>query len=573
MGYEKKSNKEINKEIEELLKSSMERIDNLFNSPEDIKKLGEYLKNFYRYSLRNMFLIESQFEGAIAVGSFKFWKEKGFTVNKGEKGIKVLVPTKLADRFEDREGNIKLISKATEQELELIKKKELPFINGVTVFKKGYVFDISQTNAKLDDIPKLFPNRWIEGNVKNYDLMKKSLENIAEKINVKIINPKSELGAAKGVTYLLTMEVALNPRNSEIQNIKTLVHELAHAKLHIGNDEISKQAKEFQAEFVAYTVCKYFDIDTSEYSFNYIKGWGKTLNQEDKINLLKDVRETTKEFIEVIEDTLIQEKNKENEFNDIEKINKELDDSEYIKIENEKLKETLNGDLIKVNKVSKEEFEEIIDKNNSCKFLFDGNFDKGIYVLMKYKENYRDAYTGQSLMSNKLIYIDDNNNLYRINRDIEYSNNNNDLKINEDEKLIDKGIDNIKISKEKEEEIFKKVNLHEEWLKTAGAKGERLVLEKEDLRGLNLENVDLRNAIIKSCDLRNTKIYADLSGADLRRSKIDKTSNFVGSNIKDMNMAITKLTIVERQLIEEESLHKLKNKKLKTNIKSKTMSM
>lgn len=562
MSYVKKSKEELNKEIEELLKTSMERIDKLFNSPEDIKKLGEYLKNFYRYSIRNMFLIDSQFEGAIAVGSFKFWKDKGFTVNKGEKGIQVLVPTKLADRFEDKEGNIKLISKATEQELELIKKNELQFLKGATVFKKGYVFDISQTNATLEDIPKLFPNRWLEGDVKNYNLMNRALENIAKKINVKIINPKSELGTAKGVTYLSTREVALNPRNSEIQNIKTLAHELAHAKLHIGNNEISKQAKEFQAEFVAYTVCKYFNIDTSEYSFNYIKGWGQSLNQEDKINLLKDVRETTKEFIEVIEDTLIQEKN-----------NQHSNDSEYIKIQDDRLKKVLKADEVKVNIVLKEEFEKIINNNESSKFLFDGNLDKGIYILTNYKQSYRDLYTGETIPNNKLIYIDDNNNLYRIKKNIEndiYNDLKKDLK---EDRLIEKGEDTINISKEKQKEIFKKVNLHEEWLKTSGKKGERLVLEKEDLRGLSLDNVDLRNAIIKSCDLRNTKIYADLSGADLRRSKIDKSSNFIGSNIKDINMAITKLNIIEHQLIEEEVQHKLKNKKLKTNIKEKIMSM
>ena len=72
----------------------------------------------------------------------------------------------------------------------------------------------------------MFPNRWLEGRVENYKGFFNSLENLADKIGIKIIEPKSELGQVKGVSYTFTNEVALNPRNSEIQNIKTLIHEL-----------------------------------------------------------------------------------------------------------------------------------------------------------------------------------------------------------------------------------------------------------------------------------------------------------------------------------------------------------
>ncbi len=118
-------------------------------------------------------------------------------------------------------------------------------------------------------LPKIFPNRWLDGEVKDYDLMYKAMENIAKKIGVKIIEPKEELGLAKGVSYSLTKEVALNPRNTQLQNVKTLIHELTHAKLHgkETRENYSVNEKEFQAELTAYTVCKYFGLDTSEYSF------------------------------------------------------------------------------------------------------------------------------------------------------------------------------------------------------------------------------------------------------------------------------------------------------------------
>ena len=88
------------------------------------------------------------------------------------------------------------------------------------------------------------------------------MESIANSIGVDIIAPKSELGVAKGVSYTMSKEVALNPRNSQLQNVKTLLHELAHAKLHTATtkNQYSKSEKEFQAEMVAYSVCSYFGI-------------------------------------------------------------------------------------------------------------------------------------------------------------------------------------------------------------------------------------------------------------------------------------------------------------------------
>lgn len=67
-------------------------------------------------------------------------------------------------------------------------------------YKKGYVFDVSQTNATAEDLPKLFPNKWLDGEIENYDKMYKAMESVANDIGVNIIAPKSELGVAKGVS-------------------------------------------------------------------------------------------------------------------------------------------------------------------------------------------------------------------------------------------------------------------------------------------------------------------------------------------------------------------------------------
>ncbi len=308
--YNKKSKEDKEIEVNNLLEKAKVGIENCLTTPEQLKELAIYMGKFHNYSLRNTFLIQEQFKGALAVGSYAFWKEKGFVVNKGEKGIKILVPNKLSDYFINSKGEEIKLSKATVEEKKLIEQGEIEVRKGKVIFNQGYVFEVSQTNARAEDLPKIFPNRWLDGEVNNYDLMYKAMENIAKKIGVKIIEPKAELGAVKGVSYPLTKEVALNPRNTQLQNVKTLIHELTHAKIHTmeTRDNYTTNAKEFQAEMAAYVVCSYFGLDTSEYSFRYISSWTKDVELKDKEKLINEVRETVKEYIEVIEKTLINDK-------------------------------------------------------------------------------------------------------------------------------------------------------------------------------------------------------------------------------------------------------------------------
>ena len=462
--YNKKSKEDKEKEVNNLLEKANEGIEKCFTSPEHFKELVSYMSKFYNYSFRNTFLIQEQFKGALAVGSYAFWKEKGFTVNKGEKGIKILVPNRLSDYFINSKGEEVKLSKATPEEKRLIEQGEIEVRKGKLIFNQGYVFEVSQTNAKAKDLPKIFPGRWLDGEVNNYDLMYKAMENIANKIGVKIIEPKGELGAVKGVSYPLTKEVALNPRNTQLQNVKTLIHELAHAKLHTmeTRDNYTTNEKEFQAEMSAYAVCSYFGLDTSEYSFRYIKSWTKNVELKDKEKLINEVRETVKEYIEIIEETLINSNSLllENK-NKIEK-----------KLEDEKLISFLGKDRVVINEITKDELEKIIDESNSNVFLKrDEELSiKNEVVAMKVKGKYRDVYIGTDYKLDNLIYIDDNKNLYRIKENIEYDKSLYGIKEQEimkdleeksiesdDWKLSDRDLDNVsfKVMKNNIEELMK----------------------------------------------------------------------------------------------------------------------
>lgn len=349
--YPTKSPEEKKEAIQALTKKMEKSVEGYFRSPEDMKEYLSFMANFHQYSISNISLIQTQFQGAAAVGSFSFWKEKGFSVQKGEKGIQILVPNRTVPKFKDQEGKWKSVNKASEEEKKKVEKGQIEVQPGRLYFSVGNVFDISQTNASAKDLPHIFPNRWLEGSIEDYKSLYKGMEAIAEKNGVKIIEPKEELGVAKGVSYTLTKEVALNPRNSELQNVKTLLHELAHAKLHTKETHMNYTApeKEFQAEMTAYTVASYFGIDTSEYSLGYLANWTQGRELKDKTRLLKEVHDTSMEFIETIESNLNKENEKSHE-KEVEGLAKSVDEKNILLVQFTGLSNTMQ-ELVSVSEL------------------------------------------------------------------------------------------------------------------------------------------------------------------------------------------------------------------------------
>src|SRR5699024_2433990 len=318
----KKTWEEKRERVKKAMDDMNDAIEGYFTTPEQLKEYLEFMSKMYDYSPRNSALIHSQFPGAIAVGSYNFWKEKGFPVQKGERGVKIFVPNRSAERFKTEKGKWKNIKYATEEEKELIQEGKLEHKKSRLYFSIGHVFDVSQTNAKASDLPEIFPNRWLEGTVEDYNVLMDSFKGIADDLNVTVGDPLDELGSAKGAFYPAVDaedsigHIGLNPRNSELQNVKTIIHELAHAKLHSGDKglKMTSEEREFQAEMVAYSVASYFNIDTSDYSLQYLANWTQGKEFEDKAKLLSEVKDASVEFITHIEKDLVlnneREKNK-----------------------------------------------------------------------------------------------------------------------------------------------------------------------------------------------------------------------------------------------------------------------
>ena len=88
---------------------------------------------------------------------------------------------------------------------------------------------------------------------------------------------------------------------SQVQTVKTLIHEMAHQKLHSDDPELSRNAKEVEAEAVAYTVSQHFGIETSDYSVGYIAGWSKGHDLAELKDSLDRIRTAADELITDIE--------------------------------------------------------------------------------------------------------------------------------------------------------------------------------------------------------------------------------------------------------------------------------
>lgn len=178
--------------------------------------------------------------------------------------------------------------------------------------------DISQTDGK--ELPSIGVSK-LNGDVEQYEMFFEALKRSCpvpmefEKIN----------GGAKGYYYQVEKRIAIQEGMSQIQTVKTAIHEMAHQKLHAINpdkkvsdqnlEKITRGGKEVEAESVAYTVCQHYGIDTSDYSFSYIAGWSKGKETPELKASLDTIRRAASEMINDIDghmqELLLQKANKQ----------------------------------------------------------------------------------------------------------------------------------------------------------------------------------------------------------------------------------------------------------------------
>ena len=286
-------------QVREITDKLEQGIKELFES-ERFKEYLRTMSKFYNYSFNNTLLIAMQKPDATLIAGFTSW-QRNFDrhVMKGEKGIKILAPAPYKAQ-EEREK----IDPATQKPV--LDADGKPVTETVEIMRPAFkvvsVFDVSQTDGK--ELPDIMVDQ-LTGDVERYEDFWRVLKEVSP---VPVALEKIE-GGAHGYYHLVDKRIAIDEGMSEMQTIKTLIHEIAHAKLHAVDpdtktapeDKKDRHTKEVEAESVAYTVCQRYGIETSDYSFGYIAGWSSDKETKELKSSLETIRSTAAEMIESID--------------------------------------------------------------------------------------------------------------------------------------------------------------------------------------------------------------------------------------------------------------------------------
>ena len=305
----------------EKLKEITDRLEQGIAELFDSERYREYLRvmsKFHNYSFNNTLLIAMQKPDASLVAGFQSWKNNfKRNVVKGEKGIKILAPSPFKIKQE-----MEKIDPATQKPVIGADGKPVKEEKEITIpaFKVVSVFDVSQTEGK--ELPDIAVDM-LTGDVECFKDVFAALEKTSP---VPIGFEKIE-GNSHGYYHLEEKRIAIDEGMSELQTIKTAIHEIAHAKLHDIDpnapkeeqaDRPDRRTREVQAESVAYAVCQHYGLDTSDYSFGYVAGWSSGRELDELKSSLETIRSTAAEIINSIDEHL-QEIQKERDKEQVQK--------------------------------------------------------------------------------------------------------------------------------------------------------------------------------------------------------------------------------------------------------------
>ena len=289
------------------LKEITDRLEQGIKELFDSDRYKEYLRvmsKFHNYSFNNTLLIAMQKPDASLVAGFQSWKNSfKRNVVKGEKGIKILAPSPFKIKQE-----MEKIDPATQKPIIGADGKPVKEEKEITIpaFKVVSVFDVSQTEGK--ELPDIAVDMLTE-DVERF----KDVFAALEKTSPVPIGFEKIAGNSHGYYHLEEKRIAIDEGMSELQTIKTAIHEIAHAKLHDIDPNAPKEeqagrpdrrTREVQAESVAYAVCQHYGLDTSDYSFGYVAGWSSGRELDELKSSLETIRSTAAEIINSIDEHL-----------------------------------------------------------------------------------------------------------------------------------------------------------------------------------------------------------------------------------------------------------------------------
>lgn len=380
---ENKRKATIDKAIEVMNKGVYDYLDS-----DRFKTLLDTLSKFYDYSVNNTLMILGQNPKATQLAGYNKWQNDfNRQVKSGEKGLMIWMPVEIKVKENqyvlDKDGNRILDENGKFKREEVEVKKR--------TFKIGYTFDVSQTEQiEGKDVIELSPVKELEGDVKDYQALTKALMEISP-VPIKI---EAFTAPAKGCYNSLTNEITIQPDMSEVQTIKTMIHEIAHSIVHSDenlnqlkqkeNVEFSKNEREVQAESIAYIVSSHLGIDTSDYSFPYVATWSLSTDPNNLENVkqnLKCIKSTSMDLTSKLDTYMEQLQAQQNQNKDKVQIVINWSENGTVSQYSEE------SNIAPEDKLSFAEANELLKRMNE--YLKDSmlGYDKTDYEITLYKEN------------------------------------------------------------------------------------------------------------------------------------------------------------------------------------------
>ena len=290
-----KTKEERTAEMEQITNQLEEGVKKFFTS-ETYKDYLKTMSRFHNYSFNNVLLIALQRPSASLVAGYTTWKNLNRYVLRGEKGIRILAPAPFKQKVE-----LEVIDPLTNRVTKETVERTVP------VYKPTYVYDVNQTDGEPLTLPQVFD---LKGSVDGYEILREAAERIAP---VPVYYEKND-GEAKGYFSPGDEKIVIQNDLSELQTVKTLLHEVTHSILHNKEKMIdgpkNSKTKEVEAESAAFTVCTHLGLDTSDYSFPYIGLWASGMEMIELRKVMDGIRITAADMIENL-DKEVQEIRKE----------------------------------------------------------------------------------------------------------------------------------------------------------------------------------------------------------------------------------------------------------------------
>ena len=284
------------KELDDMMGKIEQGVVDCFDS-EQFRKLTEVMGKMPHYSVNNQILIMLQNPEATLCNSFSGWKKVGRHVNAGEKGLRIMAPApyQMEKEQEKTDANGKVI---LDKDGEPVKETVKVTVNA---FKPVSTFDVAQTSG--DPIPQIGVDELL-GTVEGYEAIMQAIKDVSP-VPVGFEDIQS---GAKGYFHLADNRIAIQEGMSEVQTVKTALHEVAHAKYHnmeamkANGEEKSKNQKEIEAEGIAMVCAAHYGIDTSDYSLGYLTGYSSGKEIPELKAALQTIRQGACEIIDAIDE-------------------------------------------------------------------------------------------------------------------------------------------------------------------------------------------------------------------------------------------------------------------------------